>query len=270
VSDAASARPGTIHVPLAGPLVEARFVERPNRFLLRCAVPAGTRPAVRERGPGAPPEGGGIVEVHMADPGRLRELLLPGRRVWIRHAARPTRKTDWSAVLVESPDGEGFVSVDTTLPNRLVHRALAAGAVSELDGWELERAEFPLGSSRIDFLLRDARDPDRKLALEVKSVTLVEDGVALFPDAVTARGARHVRELAAVAGSVDAEGRRWEAAVLFVLQRRDAVRIEAARSIDPDFAEALSQARTAGVRVLGRRCRVTLDRLELAGPVPAG
>ena len=273
----------TVHVPLPGPLRESRFVERPNRFLLRCRLedPDPRSPSRAGGGAGDPqshatagsseesPEpaaAGGVVEVHLADPGRLEELLIPGRRVWIRYAASPTRKTDWSAVLVESPGGEGLVSVDTTLPNRLIHRALEAGALEELDGWTLERAEFPLGSSRIDFLLRRR---DRRLALEVKSVTLVEDGVALFPDAVTARGARHVRELAEVAGRLDDDGVSWEAAVLFVLQRDDARRIEAARSIDREFADALAEAKAAGVRVLGRRCRVAMDRLELAEPVPA-
>lgn len=260
-----------IHIPFPGPLHEARFLERPNRFLLRCALPPG------------PPSGGHareMVDVHMADPGRLKELLLPDKRVWIRYAASPTRKTDWSAVLVESPDGEGLISVDTSMPNRLIHRALRAGALEELDGWTLERAEYPMGRSRIDFLLTrhadEAASPTvpadrtgtRKLALEVKSVTLVDDGVALFPDAITARGARHVRELAAVAGSVDAAGNRWEAAILFVLQRDDAHRIEAARSIDPDFADALAEARAGGVRVLGRRCRVDRKRLELCDAVP--
>ncbi|MFP4623604.1 MAG: DNA/RNA nuclease SfsA [Gemmatimonadota bacterium] len=303
-----------VHVPFAGPLHEARFVERPNRFLLRCRLPAdpgGDTPgAVREPSPTsptsgggggrcAPPSGGGagagrIVDVHMADPGRLKELLLPDRRVWLRWAASPTRRTDWSAVLVESPDGAGLVSVNTTMANRLIHRALEAGALEELGGWTLERAEVPVGRSRIDFLLTgDLERPGdrsgagtgdrsgagtgdrsgagtggRKLALEVKSVTLVEDGVALFPDAVTARGARHVRELAELAGTVDAEGTRWEAAILFVLQRDDAHSIEAARTIDPAFADALAAARAAGVRVLGRRCRVTPDRLELGAPVP--
>lgn len=302
-----------VHVPLPGPLREAHFVERPNRFLLRCELRPQTAPghpslpgAWTPPSPGSPrspgragdrdrwtangPEvGGELVAVHMADPGRLEELLVPGRRVWIRYAASPTRKTDWSAVLVETPDGAGLVSVDTTLPNRLIHRALEAGALDELDGWTLERAEFPLGSSRIDFLLsrpisggdgtreRAPSHPrpgtggasNRKLALEVKSVTLVEDGVALFPDAVTARGARHVRELTDVAGRIDREQCTWEAAILFVLQRNDAHRIEAARFIDPDFADALERAKSAGVRVLGRRCRVTMDRLELGPPVPA-
>ena len=286
--------PRPIRVELAGPLIQSRFVERPNRFLLRCAL--------EEPDPGSGSgRAGDVVDVHMADPGRLEELLIPGKRVWIRWAASPTRKTDWSAVLVEAPDGEGLVSVDTTMPNKLIHRALEAGVLEELDDWTLERAEFPLGRSRIDFLLaggtRDEQgesgagrvgdsaeatgalaEPSagygsgpggRKLALEVKSVTLVEDGVALFPDAVTARGARHVRELAEVAGRIDDDGAAWSAAILFVLQRDDAHRIEAARSIDPDFADALAEAKAAGVRVLGRRCRVTKDRLELGDPVPA-
>jgi len=223
-------------------------VTRPNRFLLECVLDD------------ADFEADSPVPVHLADPGRLKELLLPGQRLWVRAAASPTRKTAWSAVLVELPEGAGLVSVDTSMPNRLIHRALAAGALEEFNGWSLERAEWTHGRSRIDFLL--TRD-NRKLALEVKSVTLVEDGVALFPDAVTARGARHVRELTALAQQPD-----WEAAILFVLQRNDAHRIEAAATIDPTFAQTLTEAKTAGVQVRGRRCQVTLTHLELGPPVP--
>jgi sugar fermentation stimulation protein A len=243
-----------VAVALPGPLREGRFLARPNRFLLRCALAAE-----------------GEVEAHLADPGRLRELLLPGRRVWLREAAgqRPAsarpRRTRFSAVLVETPDGGGLVSVDTTLPNRLIHRALLASALPELDGWTLERREARIGRSRIDFLLRGTGEAaDRRLALEVKSVTLVEDRVALFPDAITARGARHVRELAGLAAT---EG--WEAAVLFVVQRPDVDRVLAAPHIDAAFAAALADARTAGVRVFGRRCRVDLARLTLAEALPA-
>lgn len=267
-------QPNPVQLALPAPLVVARFVERPNRFLLRCELPAEVGESTARAGvvnEGQPGYGAlgtdRVVDVHMADPGRLKELLLPGKRVWVRHAAAATRKTEWSAVLVESPDGAGLVSLDTTLPNRLVHTALEAGALDELAEWALERREVQLGRSRIDFLL--TREGGRKLALEVKSVTLVEDGVALFPDAITARGTRHVRELTELAGSVDASGTHWEAAILFVLQREDAHRIEAARSIDPEFADALAAAKAAGVRVLGRRCRVTPARLELAGAVPA-
>ncbi len=244
---------GRPHVRLPGPLVRSRFVERPNRFLLRCAVDEACDVA----------SAGDVVDVHMADPGRLRELLIAGRRVWIRHAPSPKRKTSWSAVLVESPDGGGLVSLNTTEPNRLVHTALRARGLDELAEWELESRETRLGRSRIDFVL--AHPDGRRMALEVKSVTLVEDGVARFPDAVTARGARHVRELTTLAGT---DG--WEAAILFVLQRPDARRIEAAHSIDPAFAAALAEAAAAGVRVLGRRCDVSHERLTLGEAVPAG
>jgi sugar fermentation stimulation protein A len=260
-----SRRARPVSIPLHGPLVETCFVERPNRFLLRCAPPPATSlraDAVLEAH--ASYAGDDVVyEAHMADPGRLRELLLPGRRVWLRPAVpSPTRRTRWTAVLVESANGSGLVSVDTTLPNRLIHEALKVQALDEFADWELERREVTIGGSRIDFMLRRG---DERLVLEVKSVTLVEDGVALFPDAVTARGARHVRELTRVAGE---DG--WSAAILFVLQRPDAQRIEAAAGIDPVFAAALADAKRAGVRVLGRRCTVTLERLALGGRVPAG
>jgi sugar fermentation stimulation protein A len=243
--------PPLTSILLPGPLIETRFIERPNRFLLRCGTAAGG-------------SDDGVLEAHMADPGRLRELLVPGRRVWLREAvAAPHRRTRWSAVLVESPDGTGLVSIDTTLPNRLILAALQADALAEFDGWTLEGREVTLGSSRIDFVLRN--ESGRRLALEVKSVTLVENGVALFPDAVTARGARHVRELASLAASDD-----WDAAILFVLQRPDASQILAAADIDPVFAATLAAAKAAGVRVLGRRCTVSLHRLTLEDPVPAG
>lgn len=232
--------------PIRGPLTEARFLRRPNRFLLQVRLE----------------DTGLVVDAHMADPGRLRELLTPERRLWLRPASKPERKTRWSAVLVESPDGSGVISLDSTLPNRLVAAALREKAISELSEWELERAEIMMGRSRFDFLL--SRGGSEKMVLEVKSVTLVEKGVGLFPDAVTERGARHVRELAEIAGRPG-----WGATVLFVLQRPDAGEIRAARSIDPKFSEALSEAERAGVRILGRRCAVLRDRVELGSAVPA-
>ena len=139
-----------------------------------------------------------IAAAHLPDPGRLQELLVEGRRVWLRPAEGGKRKTRWSAVLVETPDGEGIVSMDTSLPNRLIRVALEEKALAEVAEWDLVRAEAPMGHSRFDFLLSQ---PDgRQMMLEVKSVTLVEDGTGLFPDAVTERGARHVRHLRDLAG----------------------------------------------------------------------
>lgn len=291
-----------VSVPIPGPLQEARFLERPNRFLVLARL---------ERT-------GEVVAAHMADPGRLKELLLPGVRMWLKpeggrgdagmrgrgvpglaaipddlagaggagddsdarvaqraedaQAARRrvatsprrlVRATAWTALLVEASaadGGTGLVSLHTTLPNRLAREALLAGALAELGDWTLERAEVPLGRSRIDFLL--ARG-DERLALEVKSVSLVQDAVALFPDAVTERGARHLRELAEIAARPG-----WAAAVLFVVQRPDAREVRAAAEIDPVFAAALAHARAAGVRALARRCHVSLDALALGDALP--
>ncbi len=231
--------------PLGGPLAPARLVERPNRFLVR---------ARRE---------GELVEAHLPNPGRLEELLVDGRRLRLRPAPEGAdRKTDWTAVLVETPQGDGWVSLDTTLPNRLVGRALRRGWIEELAGWTLEGTEVALGDSRLDFVLSDG---ERRLALEVKSVTLVRERVGRFPDAVTARGTRHVRELAGLAGR---EG--WSAAVLFVAQRPDVDRVVADEAIDPAFAAALRSARAEGVRALARRCRVDPAAVELGGGVPVG
>jgi sugar fermentation stimulation protein A len=240
--------PEPVAVSLGGPLVEARFVARPNRFVVHARLAADGKMAV----------------AHLADPGRLRELLVSGRRLWLRPSSDPARKTRWSAVLVEAPEGP-LVSLDTTVPNRLVAEALRRGSLPELGAYELERAEHGVGRSRIDFLLRPRDGARPPLLLEVKSVTLVEAGVALFPDAVTARGARHVRELAE-----HSRGGEHGTAILFVAQRPDVERVIAAREIDPEFAAALEEARSAGVRVLARRCRVTLDRVLLDAPIPAG
>ncbi len=239
----------SVFVPLGGPLVPARFEARPNRFVVHARLREGGEPVV----------------AHLADPGRLRELLVPGRRLWLRPAAEEShkaRKTRWSAVLVEAP-GDLLVSVDTNIPNRLIGEALRRGALPELGPYRLERAEHRLGRSRIDFLLGPTgTGAGPPLLLEVKSVTLVEEGVALFPDAVTARGARHVRELASHVRSG-----AYRAAVLFVVQRPDVGKVVAARAIDPNFADALEEARAAGVQVLARRCRVSLDRIALDAPM---
>ncbi len=232
------------------PLRPARFLRRPNRFVVHAEV---------ERSPGVSSE----VAAHLPDPGRLHELLVPGARMGLRaEPPSPGRKTGWTAMLVRDPADRLWISVNTSMPNRLVRRALEDGVLEEFAGWRLVRHEVPLGESRIDFLLEN--DAGRKLYVETKSVTLVENGVALFPDAVTARGTRHLEEL------MRAVRDGHEAAVLFVLQRSDASRIVAARSIDPVFSDTLARAEAAGVGVLAHRCSVTWEGIELGGVVPAG
>lgn len=229
--------------PFGVDLTPARFLRRPNRFIVHAGLADG-----RE------------VRAHLPNPGRLEEILRKGRPLRLRPASGADRETDWSAVLARTPAGDGWVSLVTTLPNRLVRRALSAGTLNELPEWSLERSEASIGESRLDFLL--ARG-GRRLALEVKSVTLERQGVGLFPDAVTARGTRHVRELARVARR---DG--WEAAVLFVAQRDDVESVTAAPDVDPEFAEALAEARGAGVSALARRCEVKAGGVELGPSLP--
>lgn len=226
-----------------GTLVPARFLDRPNRFVLHARLVDG-----------------GAVRAHLPNPGRLDQILTPGRELRLRPASSPDRTTEWSAVLARTPEAEHWVSLVTTLPNRLVGEALRSGAIEELAGWEVERAEVTIGESRLDFLLRRR---GRRLALEVKSVTLARRGVGLFPDAVTARGTRHVRELSERAGR---EG--WEAALIFVAQRPDVTAVTAAPDIDPEFASALERARDAGVRALARRCAVSPRGVALGASLP--
>lgn len=232
-----------IEIPF-GPLHKATFMSRLNRFLLNCSLDDG-----RE------------VEVHLADPGRLKELLIPGNSIWLRHIDNPRRRTQWSAVLTQDPQSMTLVSLQSTLANTIVQQALQSDALPEFAGWTYKRAEYSFASSRWDFLLEDASG--RKLLLEVKSVTLVKDQVALFPDAVTARGRRHVLELA----ELKSQG-EFETAVLFVVQRTDAQQFAPDKDVDPAFAEALRTAHKAGVQVFVRTCDVSLEKVTLAHPLP--
>ncbi|HOF86709.1 MAG TPA: DNA/RNA nuclease SfsA [Armatimonadota bacterium] len=219
-------------------LTPATFLHKPNRFV-----------AVVEMA-------GETVTAHVPTSSRMRELLTPGAAVWLAPMAGARRKTAWSLVLAR--DGETLVSVDALAPNRLLARALAAGAVPEFAGWALARREAFFGRSRFDFLL--ARG-ERRGWVEAKSVTLVEDGTALFPDAPTARGARHLEELIA------ARRDGCRAAALFIIQRADAARFAPHRALDPAFAAALARARAAGVEVYAYRCAVTQDGITLGDRV---
>lgn len=246
-----------------GPLTKAYFVERPNRFLIHCRLAQSENEAGYEDGAQAltPISSGQMVEAHLPDPGRMKELLVPGNDIWLKKADKPGRKTKWSAVLTQDPSTGAWVSIDSTLPNELIEKALAANCLEELNGWNLVRREATVGGSRFDYLL--ASPDGHQMALEVKSVTLVKNKIGLFPDAVTARGARHVRELTDLAQQ---EG--WEAGILFVGQRQDMERIRAAADIDPVFAQALKAAHQAGVNILARRCRVTLEGVCLDEQIP--
>ncbi len=225
---------------VAGSLVEGRFVARDNRF--RVTVEVAGQP----------------VCAHLPNSGRLGELLVPGCRTLLVERRGAQRKTDYDLHLVEL--NRRWVSVDARLPNDLVAEALRAGRLTPLAGYPTVRREVAFGNSRLDFLLAA---PDKPPCLvEVKSVTLVVDGLACFPDAVTLRGRRHVRELA---GAVEAG---YRAAVVFVVQRDDALGLRTHDESDPGFGQALRDAAGRGVEVYAYGCRVEPGRIELDASLP--
>jgi sugar fermentation stimulation protein A len=204
-------------------------------------------------------EDGRAVTAHCANPGAMLGLNAPGTAVWLEPAdGDPRRKLGFAWRLVELGDGH-FAGIDTAVPNRLVREALAEGAIPGLAGYEGVRAEVRYGAaSRVDFLLTAPGRADAYV--EVKNVHLRREGAwAEFPDSVTARGTRHLRELAAVAEA----GKR--AVMLYVVQRSDCLACRLAGDIDPAYAAAFAEARAAGVEVLAHGTRIGPEGVWLGG-----
>lgn len=221
------------------PLVPGRLVRRYKRFLADCLLDSGEE-----------------VIAHVANSGSMLGLATPGSRVYLAASADPKRKLAWSWQLVEA-DGGALVGIDTGLSNRIVAEAIADGRIPALAGYQTLRREVPYGTrSRVDMLLEgEGRAP---CYVEVKSVTLSRrSGVAEFPDAVTARGAKHLSELAAM---VEMGAR---AVLLYLVQRGDCHHFELAADIDSTYAAAAQTARAAGVEMLMVRAEVTLSGIEI-------
>jgi len=209
-------------------------------------------------------QSGEVMTVHVANPGAMTGLDRPLSRVWLSDSGNPQRKYAYTWELVEADVGNGMeiIGVNTGQPHQLVADAIEAGLIPELRNYPSIRREVKYGeSSRIDFLLDD---PTRRPCyLEVKNVHLMrKPGLAEFPDCVTMRGAKHLRELM----HVRATGAR--SVQLFVIQIPSASRFAIARDIDPAYAAAFDQARGRGVEMLAWRCNVGLDGIEIAAPVP--
>ncbi len=227
----------------ARPLVPGRLLRRYKRFLADIELASGE-----------------TVTAHCANPGAMTGLNEPGLRVWLEPNDDPRRKLRFAWRLVEL-DGH-WAGIDTALPNRLAAEALAARAIPELAGYGDIRPEVRYGrKSRVDFLLSA---PDLPPAyVEVKNVHLMRTpGLAEFPDSVTARGARHLDDLAAMAGA----GHR--AVMLYCVQRTDCDRLALAADIDPAYAAAFDRARAAGVEALAWRCAISPAGITLDRPVP--
>ncbi|MBD3222306.1 DNA/RNA nuclease SfsA [bacterium] len=230
------------------PLVPGILLGREKRFLVHVRLESGEQ-----------------VIAHTNNTGSMRGCSEPGSRVWLSPATGPRRRLAWTHELVEAGDPPVLVGINTQHANELAREAIAAGVVPELSGHEWIRREVAMGAgTRCDLLLGDGprEAPRARTWVEVKNVTLVEDRVARFPDAVTARGRRH---LAALSGRV-AQGER--AAMLFVVQRQDAMAMGPADAIDPAYGAALRQARDDGVEVLACRAAVATTGIAIDTRLP--
>ena len=196
-----------------------------------------------------------IEKIHVKNTGRCRELLVPGARVWLTHSDKKERATAYDLVTVEK-NGR-LVNVDSQAPNQVVGE------------WLLQKKLFPdlvsvrpetcYGNSRFDFYLETE---EQKIFLEVKGVTSEENGVVSFPDAPSERAVKHMREL------IQARREGFRACVIFVIQMKGAAYFRPAREIQPAFAEALTEAATAGVEVYAYDCNVAEDKIEIDAEVP--
>ena len=225
------------------PLIRAKLNKRYKRFLADVTCDDGTE-----------------MTVHCANPGSMMGLTAAGSEVWLSDSNNPKRKLRYSWELIAV--GNGLVGINTAHPNRLVEEAITAGQLPELRGYGTPRREVKYGrNSRIDLLLQDDEKAD--CYVEVKNVTLMRQaGLAEFPDAKTARGTKHLEELALMAEA----GHR--AVMFYLVQRSDCRSCTIAADIDPAYAAALVDAQARGVETLCYDCDISPEGISLKASLP--
>lgn len=232
-------------------MIQGRFLERPNRFIALVEI------------------NGQVEKCHIKNTGRCSELLIPGAIVWVEKSTNPDRKTAYDLIAVSkeySEDGVAhsssfaLINMDSQAPNKVVREWLERNRSPFLDITKI-KPECKYGGSRIDFYVEAGKDQPQKIFIEVKGVTLEENGIARFPDAPTQRGIKHMLELekAVQAG--------YEAWILFVIQMKGIRWFEPNDVTHPEFGETLRQVQKAGVGVLAYDCKVTAEEIILDMPV---
>ena len=218
-------------------IIEGRFIDRPNRFIAHVLV-------------------NGVEEtVHVKNTGRCRELLLPNAEVRLAVSDNPNRKTKYDLVAVYK-EKLGWVNIDSQAPNKVVQEWLETPGDTPLEtqDYTLVKPEYVYGDSRIDFYM--VKDQQEYL-MEVKGCTLEIDGIGYFPDAPTERGVKHLKEL------TKARTLGYECIIAFVIQMEGVSEVRPYISMQPEFGEALEEAKAAGVKVLFLQCEVGRDTLQI-------
>jgi sugar fermentation stimulation protein A len=220
-------------------VIMAEFIHRPNRFQAYVDI------------------NGVETMVHVPNTGRCREILIPGCTVILREENSPSRKTKYD--LIGGYKGNRFINIDSHIPNKVVEEALKSKKISLLSGYSKIEKEKTFGNSRFDFKLTDYNG--NECYLEVKGVTLEEEGKAMFPDAPTERGTKHLLEL------IEVKNTGREAAVLFLIQMEDVKYFTPYDEMDNNFGEAIRLAKTNGVHLLAYDCSVGENYITIRNQV---
>ncbi|MCF8091284.1 MAG: DNA/RNA nuclease SfsA [Desulfotignum sp.] len=224
------------------PLLAGRLIRRYKRFLADVRLDTGN-----------------VVTAHCPNSGSMLGCAAPGSRVWLSQSDNPRRKLKYTWELIRTQ--QSMIGINTLVPNKLVKTAIENHLVSELCGYENLRSEVKTSSgTRLDLVLED--DTDRRCYVEIKNCTLVETGTAMFPDAVTKRGQKHLDELKDLVSA----GHRG--VIFYLIQRMDAVRFAPAAMIDKVYAQKLLQAHNKGVEIITRDVAITLEHIHINQPVP--
>jgi sugar fermentation stimulation protein A len=219
------------------PLISGTLIQRYKRFLADVRLDSGE-----------------VITAHTANSGSMMGLTSPGNQVFLSYDNKPSRKLPYSWEIVKT--GDTLVGINTSLPNKLVEEGIPLGVIKELRGYGEIRREVAYGkNSRVDLLLSNVGKG--KCFVEVKNVTLVENGKALFPDAVSERGQKHLMELAEMVK----QGHR--AVLFYVLQRNDSKVVAPADRIDEEYGKILRKVAKQGVEVLAYQARVTPEEITL-------
>lgn len=218
--------------------IKATFKSRPNRFIAEVEID------------------GKIAVAHVPNTGRCKELLVEGATVYLMPSDDPNRKTKFSLLFVEN--NGALVSIYSQEANKIVYEGIVNGKIEEFDGYDLVEREKTVGNSRIDIYLANYKE-NNDCYVEVKGVTLVENNIAIFPDAPTERGKKHIEEL------MELKEKGHRAVVFFLIQHPNGNSFKPNWKTDPNFSEALARARKSGVEILVYKSKNSLNGNEILG-----
>ena len=223
-------------------LVKGKLVRRYKRFLADVEM-----------------ETGEVITAHCPNSGSMRGCAIEGAPVWLSVSDNPNRKYPHTWELIQAP--ETLIGINTMVPNRLVKLSIENGLIPELKGYETVRSEVKTSDhTRLDLMLES---PERQSCyIEIKNCTLVENGVAMFPDAVTTRGQKHLREL------IDLAAQGFRAVIFYLVQRTDARIFRPADGIDPAYGKGLRTAVESGVEILAKDSLIDFEQIQINRSIP--